>query len=107
MPVNVVVIAIDVSVENLGSSPAAKKLSTTLPIRVLKNYLRNYFIKGEIVVTDTDNKAVKVISAGGQQISKLEGEFTCPVGVAVDSNDNIIVSDWNDKISVSIFMKYS
>jgi len=44
---------------------------------------------------------VKIISANGQQIYKLDGDFSCPVGVAVDSNDNIIVSDWNDKISVS------
>ena len=60
-----------------------------------------FFWKGEIIVTDTDNKALKVISASGQQIYKLEAEFACPVGVAVDSNDNIIVSDWNDRISVS------
>ena len=52
-------------------------------------------------MTDTDNRAVKVISASGQQIYKLEGDFSCPVGVAVDSNDNVIVSDWSDKISVS------
>lgn len=57
-------------------------------------------------MTDTDNKAVKIISAGGQQISKLAADFSCPVGVAVDSNDNIIVSDWKDKISVSCCIRF-
>ena len=62
-----------------------------------------FFCAGEIVVTDTDNQSVKIISANGQQIYKLDGDFSCPVGVAVDSKDNIIVSDWKDKISVSFF----
>ncbi|CAK8680880.1 unnamed protein product [Clavelina lepadiformis] len=55
---------------------------------------------GEIIVTDTDNDAVKVISASGQQIYQLEAKFKCPVGVAVDSNDHVIVADWTDQIKV-------
>nr|CAB3267246.1 E3 ubiquitin-protein ligase TRIM71 [Phallusia mammillata] len=55
---------------------------------------------GEIIVTDTDNNAVKIISPNGQQISKLTGDFDCPVGVTVDSDDNIIVVDWKDRISI-------
>ena len=66
-----------------------------------------FLFLGEIVVTDTDNQSVKIISANGQQIYKLDSQFSCPVGVAVDSNDNVIVSDWNDNISVSLkFCQY-
>jgi len=79
-------------------------LLAVYPCAIVCVVYKNKFLSlGEIIVTDTDNKAVKVISASGQQIYKLDAEFTCPVGVAVDSNDNIIVSDWNDKISVSWF----
>lgn len=55
---------------------------------------------GELIVTDTDDDSVKVISPGGQQITKLPHSFKSPTGIACDSNDNIIVADWNDKIRV-------
>ena len=65
-----------------------------------------YFL-GEIIVSDTDDKSVNLISAGGQQISKLSCTFQCPVGVTVDSNDNVIVADWDGKIRVNIVKKMS
>lgn len=55
---------------------------------------------GELIVSDTDDDAVKVISPNGQQITKLPQTFKSPTGVVVDSNDNLIVADWNDKIRV-------
>lgn len=55
---------------------------------------------GEIVVSDTDDRSVNLISAAGQQITKLSCTFQCPVGVTVDSNDNIIVADWDGKIRI-------
>nr|XP_009859199.1 E3 ubiquitin-protein ligase TRIM71 isoform X2 [Ciona intestinalis]XP_009859200.1 E3 ubiquitin-protein ligase TRIM71 isoform X2 [Ciona intestinalis]XP_018668506.1 E3 ubiquitin-protein ligase TRIM71 isoform X2 [Ciona intestinalis]XP_018668507.1 E3 ubiquitin-protein ligase TRIM71 isoform X2 [Ciona intestinalis] len=55
---------------------------------------------GEIVVADSDGDSVKIISAGGQQINKLNCDFKGPTGVAVDSNDNIIVADWKDQIRI-------
>jgi len=51
-------------------------------------------------VTDCDNDSVKIISANGQLITQLDCQFHCPVGVAVDSDDHIIVVDWKDQIRV-------
>jgi len=55
---------------------------------------------GEIVVSDTDDNAIKIISANQQQITKLDCLFQCPLGITVDSNDNIIVADWDSQIKI-------
>lgn len=61
-------------------------------------------IPGEIIATDSDGDCVKIISPGGQQITKLDCEIYCAAGVAVDSKDNIIVTDWKDRIRVSVII---
>ena len=55
---------------------------------------------GELIVSDTDDDSVKVISASGQPTHKIPHTFKAPTGVAVDSHDNLVVADWNDKIRV-------
>jgi len=54
----------------------------------------------ELIVSDTDDNCVKIISPNGQQITKLPTTFYSPTGVAVDSNDYLIVADWHDKIRI-------
>lgn len=54
----------------------------------------------EIIVSDTDDDSIKLISPSGQIIDKLSHTFKTPTGVAVDSNDNIIIADWNDRIRI-------
>ena len=55
-----------------------------------------------MVVGDPDANMVKVLSCDGKCIFKIDYSFICPVGVAVDSDDNIIVSDWPENICVSV-----
>nr|XP_039261157.1 tripartite motif-containing protein 2-like isoform X1 [Styela clava] len=53
---------------------------------------------GEIIATDTDGDCVMLISPSGQQITKLDFKIECAAGVAVDSNDNIIVTDFKHTV---------
>lgn len=56
---------------------------------------------GRVYVVDSDRKDIQVFDSDGQFIDKFgqpgslgEGEFVKPMGIAVDSSENVYVSDW-------------
>jgi len=52
----------------------------------------------EIVVSDTDDNCVRIISPNS--ITKLDFTFKTPTGVAVDSKDNFAVADWSNRVRI-------
>jgi len=63
--------------------------------------------EGHIIVADTRNHRVQVMSRYGRMISKFgsegsgDGQFMCPLGVAIDHEGHIIVADtYNNRVQV-------
>ena len=48
----------------------------------------------EVLVINTENGKRKVL---------IDSELAAPIGLAVDSNKNIYVSDWKDQMCVKVF----
>lgn len=53
--------------------------------------------KGEIVITESEGSCVSVFSPSGDVIRSICGVVGFPSGVAVDNDENILVTDCNDR----------
>eukprot|EP00731_Ephydatia_muelleri_P008261 Em0004g599a len=67
------------------------------------SYPSGISIKGEVFyVADTDNQRVQKLTSSGKFLHKFgkegsgQGQFNGPVGVIIDSNNKLIVSDFNN-----------
>ena len=55
--------------------------------------------RGEVVVTERDGHCVSVFSPNGENLRSFgQGQFEYPLGVAVDGEGNILVTDFNTDI---------